>query len=274
MKDDQIDYAPRFLGPEGGRHFILQFLPQGTPIAHVVYIPPFVEEMNRCRALASQQARAFARAGYACTLVDFVGTGDSDGVLTEVTLDTWYSNLDTTLSFLREQFDVPLNLWGLRLGGTLALDYARRSDNAINNILLWQPVTNPKLYVTQVLRQRVATLMVKELPPETTKEIRQRLAEGEAVEVAGYLLDGRILDDLEAIKLSTMKDLCQGSIFWLDHVLAEGNEPGVATARALEELGSAGNAVTLQTFSDPPLWQLHERDHAPQLLRMTSELTL
>ncbi len=274
MTDKSIAYAPQFLGPPGQRYFIHRVLPASTAKAHLVYVPPFGEEMNRCRSLVAQQARRFAKAGYAVTLVDFVGTGDSDGELRDVGLDDWYANLDATLAFVRSQSVLPVHLWGMRLGGLLALDYARRHPSDIDNILLWQPVTGAKLYVTQILRQRVASLMVRELPAETTKEIRQRLAEGEVVEVAGYSLGGKLLDDLEAIELGAMSDICKGTVHWLEHVMEAGKEPGVAANRALEQLRQLGNTVEMATFCDPQIWQIHERDEAPQLLEITSGLSL
>lgn len=274
MNQHSITYVPRFLGTEGERFFTLQFRPVSEPLAHVVYVPPLAEEMNRCRALVAEQARSFARAGYACTLVDFVGTGDSDGELAKVGLDDWYANLDTTMATLQSEEPLPLTLWGMRLGSLFALDFAARSAMEIRNLLLWQPVTAGKMYVTQVLRQRVASLMVKELPAETTKEIRQRLADGNAVEIAGYTFGGKLLEDIEAIDLGEMSGLCSERVYWLEHVLEEGKEPGVAAARAIEQLRAQNNTIEVHTFCDPQIWQIHERDEAPQLLAATSSLTL
>ncbi|NND68268.1 MAG: hydrolase 2, exosortase A system-associated, partial [Halioglobus sp.] len=84
---------PRFHGEPGARFFTLQFRGEGVARGHVVFVPPFVEEMNRCRALVAQQARAFAQQGYLCTLVDFFGTGDCDGDLADATLAHWRGNL-------------------------------------------------------------------------------------------------------------------------------------------------------------------------------------
>lgn len=274
MSNQPITYVPRFMGPKGGRHFTLQVRPVSEPVGHIVYVPPLAEEMNRCRALVAEQARSFARAGYACTLVDFVGTGDSDGELRDVGLGDWYANLNATIETLQSEQSLPLTLWGMRLGGLLALDFSATSSVDVKNILLWQPVTVGKMYVTQVLRQRVASLMVKELPPETTKEIRQRLADGEQVEIAGYAFGGRLLDDIESIDLGSMSNLCSAKVHWLEHVLEEGKEPGVAAARAMEQLRTQGNTVDVHTFCDPQIWQIHERDEAPQLLAATRGLSL
>lgn len=274
MNEQPITFLPRFLGPDGARHFVLQIRPVGEPRAHIVYVPPMGEEMNRCRSLVADQARSFAAAGYACTLVDFVGTGDSEGELREVCLADWYANLTTTIETLQGEHALPVILWGMRLGGLLAMDFSAKSTVSVSSIVLWQPVTAGKMFVTQVLRQRVASLMVKELPPETTKEIRQRMAQGECVEVAGYTLGGKLLDDIEAIDLAQMTGLCEGKIHWLEHVLEEGKEPGVAAARAVQALSSQNNTIELHTFCDPQIWQIHERDEAPNLRALTDGLTL
>lgn len=272
MSEQSITYLPRFLGPDGSRHFVLHVLPASAALAHIVYVPPLAEEMNRCRSLVAQQARSFAAAGYACTIVDFVGTGDSDGEFCDADLALWYSNLDATIEALQAEDPLPIVLWGMRLGGLLAIDYASRSSIDVQDIVLWQPVTAGKMYVTQVLRQRVASLMVKELPPETTKEIRQRLAGGEQVEIAGYTFGGKLLEDIEAIDLGSMGGLCSGKIHWLEHVLEEGKEPGVAASRAMDQLRALENTVDVHTFCDPQIWQIHERDEAPQLLAATDSL--
>ena len=149
--------------------------------------------MNRCRWLVSTQARSFARAGYSCTLIDFYGTGDSQGELCDASLKTWQDNIRLTIDTLQGEVSAPVILWGLRLGGLIALDYAAKNPDSTQDIILWQPVNAARVYVTQMLRQRVASLMVRDLPPETTKEIRQRLEEGEEVEIAGYLLGGPLI---------------------------------------------------------------------------------
>ena len=228
--------------------------------------------MNRCRALVSTQARNFAAAGYACTLIDFYGTGDSQGQLRDASLSIWRDNIRETIGTLQREAAAPLILWGLRLGGLMALDYAAQSAMRPQDIVLWQPVSAAKVYVTQVLRQRVASLMVRDLPPETTREIRQRLEEGEDVEISGYTVGGSLIRDIEGIDLARMGGLCSGSIHWLEHVTEVGKEIGVTSSKAIEQLGQQGNRVAVHTFSDPPIWLIHERDYAPQLLAITGSV--
>jgi hypothetical protein len=40
----------------------------------------------------------------------------------------------------------------------------------------------------------------------------------------------------------------------------------------VEQLQEQGNQVSVDTFTDPPIWLIHERDFAPQLLAATSGL--
>ncbi len=268
---DKVSMLPRFHGETGQRFFTVQFRGTGTPQGHIVFVPPFVEEMNRCRSLVAQQARVFAAQGYLCTLVDFFGTGDCDGELVDATLAHWRDNLDAAIDVLQEEHELPLVLWGLRLGALIAMDYASKSDRAVRDIVLWQPVTSGKLYVNQVLRQRVASLMVRDLPPETTKEIRQRLADGEQVEIAGYTLAGDLVADIESIDTAGFASLCSGTLHWLEHVVEEGKDIGIPSRKLVDQLAAA-NSVEVQTFMDPPIWQIHERDEAPRLLALTGGL--
>lgn len=272
MSSGDVTVVPRFLGEEGQKFFTLQFLCYEKPKAHIVFVPPFGEEMNRCRALVATQARSFARSGYSCVLIDFFGTGDSQGQLRNASLPIWKSNIQVTVDALQSESPAPLILWGLRLGGLLALDYAASSTLSPRDIILWQPVNSPSVYITQVLRQRVASLMVRDLPPETTKEIRQRLAAGEDVEVSGYTLAGALVEQIESIDVSAMQGLCAGTIYWLEHVMEAGKEIGVASRRVVDQLSEQGNRIEVRTFCDPPIWQIHERDFAPQLLNLTDGL--
>jgi exosortase A-associated hydrolase 2 len=272
MNNGDVMVLPRFIGEEGKRFLTVRFLSMKPPNAHIVFIPPFGEEMNRCRSLVATQARNFARAGYSCTLVDFYGTGDSQGELRDASLTLWESNVRAVVEELQTEFPAPVVLWGLRLGGLLALNFCVNPHLRPRDIILWQPVNSGTAYITQVLRQRVASLMLRDLPPETTKEIRQRLASGEDVEISGYTLRETLVGEIESIDVSHMSGLCTGTIYWLEHVAEAGKEIGLAARKLVDQLSLQDNKVELRTFSDPPIWQIHERDFAPQLLAITDGL--
>lgn len=263
---------PRFLGEDGRRHLIVQFACTEEPRAHIVYVPPFGEEMNRCRAAVAEQARQFAVMGYSCTLVDYYGTGDSEGLLAEASLSLWHDNLRVTVEALLEESSAPVILWGLRLGALIAMDFAAKTSNPVAHVILWQPVTSGQRYVNQLLRQRVAALVNSDRPPETTAQIRGRLEAGECVEVSGYLLGAKLLDDIERIDITAMSGICSGGIFWLENVENLQDALSTASQKAVERLRNRDHEVVVRTFMAPPIWQLHKREEAPGLHAVTSGL--
>ncbi|MCB1843971.1 MAG: hydrolase 2, exosortase A system-associated [Halioglobus sp.] len=263
---------PLFLGEYGERVFTLQFAPSGKIRGHIVYLPPFAEEMNRCRSAVADQARAFAARGFACTLLDFFGTGDSDGQLQDASLARWHDNVRLVVDHLQRESAAPLLLWGLRLGGLVALDFASRREYPVSDIILWQPVTGAAVFVNQMLRQRIAMLSMRGLPAEKTVEIRERLARGEQVEIAGYTVSGQLLEDLEAVDVAAMGSLCSGQIHWLEHVMDSDRDVGPAAARAIAVLESQGNSVAVHKFCGPQIWQVANRESAKELTDVTSGL--
>lgn len=271
MSSRNIKPEPRFLGEEGQRHFTVTFRSAGAPRGHIVYIPPFGEEMNRCRAHVAQQARDFAASGYYCTLLDFYGTGDSEGELKEASLACWRNNISLTLQTLTAEAPAPVTLWGTRLGAIVAADYIDSGDIEVTELLLWQPVTSGKRYVTQLLRQRVASLVNSGQPAETTAEIRAKIAAGEDVEISGYIVGEALLSDIENASFGAQAVRCP-SIRWLENIEQEGDALSTASNKAVTGLREAGSDVDVHLFTGPPIWQLHKRDHASALLALTSSL--
>jgi exosortase A-associated hydrolase 2 len=272
MKSEDIQTLPQFLGEEGEQFFMLQLCCRQRPKAHIIFVPPFGEEMNRCRALVSAQARSFAASGYSCTIIDFYGTGDSQGELHNASLNIWRENIRLTVETLQRGVAAPVILWGFRLGAFIALDFAAKSDIEIESIILWQPVTSGERYVTQILRQRVAALVGKDLAPETTAQIRAKLSQGESVEISGYTVGGTLMQDVENLSLTDMTALCAGKIHWLENVSEPGAALTGATLKAVEKLENLQNDVLLHPFTGPQVWQLHKRDALPELISITRSL--
>jgi exosortase A-associated hydrolase 2 len=272
VAESDVKMRPLFLGDYPNRHYVLQFRSVLPALGHIIYIPPFGEEMNRCRALAAGQARAFAAMGFHCTLVDFYGTGDSEGALFEADLNQWYKNLMLTLLMVEKEDSLPVTLWGVRLGALLALDFSSQKNVKIDRLLLWQPVTSGKRFVTQLLRQRVASLVNSGQESETTADIRKRMQAGESVEISGYVLGEALVRDIEGLDLSRLEPACDGRIFWLENSESENDELPAGARKAVAALSEGGAEVVVQRFSAPPIWQLHKRDHAPDLLAKTTAL--
>ena len=271
MNPGQPEMNAAFLGERGSRFMTVSFRPARECRGHIFFIPPFGEEMNRCRALVADQARRFSGLGYACTILDFYGTGDSDGELYEATLDIWNANIRTAIERCVQDNNIPIILWGLRLGALIAMDFSNRSEVPLHDLVLWQPVTSGKRYVTQILRQRVAALVGRQQKAETTQEIRQRIEDGEHVEISGYTVGRALIKDIEALEPVSLGKLCSGTIYWLENVSDSGQEISVASNKIVTALQNSGNKLEVAFFADPPMWQLHKRDNAPELLDITTD---
>ena len=264
--------------------FVLQFWPTdlAKPRAHIVFLPPFAEEMNRCRLLVSSQARQFAREGYSCSIIDFYGTGESQGDLCDASLPIWRQNIDDLLQQLLQRSQCPVYLWGCRLGALLALDYMSVRPGACEKLILWQPVSSGGTFVTQLLRQRSAAMMQKGEKSESTAEMKQQLAQGKSIEVAGYSLGGELLSGIDQLEVASMLQSMSQSgafdkkpdIYWFEHTDEDNNVPGAKTSRIIGELQSSGANVVLTTFVGDPVWQLNKRSSCDDLLVKTRELTL
>lgn len=269
-----VPVQPGFLDGPRGRLFALHFRTLDRPKAHVIYLPPFCEEMNRCRHLAAAQARRFAEAGLASLLLDPFGTGDSEGQLADATWDGWLDDVGVAIDWCRRQHEVPVILWGFRLGASLALDLLARHPDLSRRALLWQPVTDGKAFLTQVLRARIAALSRVGLPPETTTEIRACLSAGERVEVAGYVLGGALTAAIDSWSLARVPSLGGATIHWMQRSSRTDGVPAGAVRKSVDQLAKQGNQVYLSLFQTPQVWQLSERVDARSLLDVTSQLEL
>lgn len=268
----KISLEPFFIDSVKGRIFALYFPAQSHQRGSLLYLPPFAEEMNRCRALVAEQARSLAQLGYACLLLDLYGVGESEGELADADWETWCLDTRTAVDWLEARTQRPVILWGCRLGALLAADVANRDPNRFRQLLLWQPVTNGKLFMNQYLRLRVTSLMDRGLPAETTDQIRENLAAGAIVDVAGYPLSGHLTQSIEATAMTHFTALKGVDMAWFENVSEPEGKLSPASQKVVAELLSQENQVDVQPFIDPPIWQLHKRDSAVNLLEKTTGL--
>lgn len=263
---------PFFLESAAGKVFAL-FLPaHGATKGSFLYVPPFAEEMNRCRHIAARQAREFAKEGYACLILDPYGTGDSEGDFTDASWDIWKQDVACAADWLARKTSTNVTLWGLRLGALLAADVANTDPQRFSRLLLWQPVPDGKLFLTQYLRLRVAFLMDNDLPSETTDGMRQAMHSGQSLEVAGYCLASPLVAALDNVRLSDIKELGNTRIDWFEHVAEAGKPPTIAAKRAMDHLTGTGCDLKAHMFTGPPMWALHKRDEIPDLITQTTAL--
>ncbi|MFL6657066.1 MAG: hydrolase 2, exosortase A system-associated, partial [Massilia sp.] len=207
-----------FLATPLGERYCLYHAPQGQCRGALVYLHPFAEEMNKSRRMAATQSRALAALGYGVLQIDLQGCGDSEGDFGDARWEHWLADIDAARNWLHTRLNVAVGLWGLRLGALLALDYARKTP--VSQLLLWQPVLQGSAYLTQFLRLRVAGDM---LDPEagaggSTKQLRAQLANGEALEIGGYMLAPQMAASIDALDAAALGPNCV--THWMEMVSA------------------------------------------------------
>ncbi|MFQ5467237.1 MAG: hydrolase 2, exosortase A system-associated [Kiloniellaceae bacterium] len=216
-------------------------------------VPPFAEEMNQARRMAAVQARRLAHAGYGVLLLDLNGTGDSGGDFADGRWDGWLGDIAAGLDWLEGQGRPLAGLWGLRLGGLLAVEAARANPARIPRLLLWQPVTSGRTFLNQFLRLRVAAGLGGMGQRETTATLRAALAAGEVVEIAGYPIAPALAAAMEDADLAIPPpQAC--SVIWLDMVASADTPPPPASVRTIEAWRAAGAQVTHRSVVGEPFW--------------------
>jgi len=258
-----------YLPAATGQRFCIFHRPDG-PIAErgaLVFIHPFAEEMNKSRRMAAVQARVLAAAGYSVLQIDLQGCGDSSGTFGDAAWTDWVEDVKTAWAWLKERTDAPLWLWGLRAGCLVAAAAARELDRPVN-FLFWQPPASGKLHLQQFLRLKMAGALQDGDGKGMTQALRQQLAAGEAVEVAGYALTAALADGMERTDLSPPAR--PGRLEWLE-VTGSQAEAGLAPAshRSLDTWRAAGHRVRGQGVGGLQFWQTVETTECQALVDAT-----
>ncbi|MDY0045867.1 MAG: hydrolase 2, exosortase A system-associated [Thauera propionica] len=263
---------PHFLEFNGRRLFALQILPTCPSRGAVLYLPPFAEEMNRCRSHVAAQARAFAAAGLRTLILDPYGTGESDGDIADADWSIWLQDAIAAARWLEIESGHAVTLWGMRTGALLAAEVADSGEVTIPHLLFWQPVLDGKLFLNQYLRLRIASQLVNETDRESTEQIRDRLSNGEVIEVAGYPLTSALSENLATRRMSDFPALAHQRISWIEVVSKADQQLSLPSRKLVDALRTQGATVNAVTVACPMIWQLHERADAPALRDTTLRL--
>lgn len=249
-----------------------------APLGLVLYIHPFAEEMNKSRRMAALQSRALAKAGFAVLQIDLTGCGDSSGDFGDATWEQWVADVVVGCQWLRAKYPAdtnkgraPLWLWGLRTGCLLAVDAAKQIDEMCN-FLFWQPPASGKPLLQQFLRLKVAGDMLAGQSKGVMEGMRQQLASGSSVEIAGYMLAPGLASGLEQSALlppavSTTAPLVE----WFELTTREDASLSPISAKTVDAWVQAGCSVNSHLVNGPAFWQTTEIEDAPLLIDATIE---
>lgn len=155
--------------------------------ARVLLVPPLFDEQRCAHRALYAMAQALADAGVQVLRIEPSGTGNSAGLLTEMSLARWSADLRAAAATLAGE--TPLTLLACRAGALLAAQAIADRLTAAR-LLLLQPATSGKDYLRQARTRRMIQYKLTGDPPDTHPR-----------EIEGQVLAEALLTDLEAARL-------------------------------------------------------------------------
>lgn len=263
----------------GHRLYLHHSPPPGTQAkAALLYAHPWAEEMNKSRRMAALASRALADAGHAVLQVDLLGCGDSSGDFADATWEAWLDDLQQAAQWLQERHpQAMLWLWGLRVGALLTSALAERlaaANDAVPNLLFWQPTLQGKTAWQQFLRLKAAAQLADGGGKAVLEAARADLDAGRTIEVAGYEVSPALARRLECAVLNPPAFTgTPGQIVWLELGSESDGTARPIAAAAASNWERAGWTVTWRAVPGSAFWQTVEIEEAPAWVETTvSEL--
>jgi exosortase A-associated hydrolase 2 len=222
-----------------GLIFVLVREPEGAAAGCVLVVPPFAEEMNKCRRMVAEASIALAECGIATVVPDLFGTGDSSGDFVDADWVTWQNDVAATAAWSHSRGLYITSLLATRLGCALATDVVHRGLlSHLNSSVLWQPVFDGSRFLNQFLRLRIAAGLMDE-SKETIKELRARLSAGQSLEVAGYKINSRLFAEIDAVRSPQRLPDRLGAVSWNEVVRAATDPLSVPSMQVIEKSASS-----------------------------------
>jgi exosortase A-associated hydrolase 2 len=224
-------------------------------IGYVVYLPPLFEDANRNRHVYTRSSTSVAELGYQTIIFDSVGTGDSQGMLTDVDLIMWQSEIIAMLKELKTSNPLPITLVACHSAALLLSPEILAQTDAVQ---LWHPEFNGKKFVQQFKR----LAMVSSKPNNLAQ------SEHATVEIAGYQVSTQLLVQLSEQSLAKISP-CFTCCYWFE-LLADGENMSLARANQLELVRSIQPKITIENIIDSKHWQATELVIPEKLLLRTT----
>lgn len=162
----------------------------------IVIAGPFAEEKKAAQRALVAAARSFAEAGYDVLRFDWRGTGDSGGEFAQADVSSWLEDLRRVIKTAQQMSDAPLTLLGLRFGAALCWQVAADENLSVENLILWEPITNGSSYARQNRqRSQIRAQMTQGAEAKAT----QTTAGG--FDFDGFFINEKLQDEMTKIDL-------------------------------------------------------------------------
>ena len=251
---------PQFLEVNSRRLFCLHYPADASePLLRVLVIPPFAEELNKCRPLLALTARRLAAAGCEVLMADMYGCGDSEGEFRATEWDAWLDDIAALDVWLARRAPKAAQAYLAVRAGALFLGAARRSLAHFTGaqILLWQPVIDGARFLQQFLRLRVMSDRLSGANISLAS-LLQTLHSGHSVEIAGYEVNPSLAGTLESARLTASDLATAGNIRIFEFASAASSNVSQPVALLLNDLRQNLLDADAQVITCEQFWATQE----------------
>ncbi|HSI40015.1 MAG TPA: SDR family NAD(P)-dependent oxidoreductase [Xanthobacteraceae bacterium] len=204
--DEDVEPPTRFYFGAPGRRLFAVSQPSPAKKA-VVLCNPWGPEYLRAHRSIRQLAGMLHASGYNTLRFDYFGTGDSDGDATAADLATWEADIIAAIDQAKAiSGAAKVSLVGMRLGAAVAASVASRLPEAVDNLLLWDPVISGPDYLVDVNKaaRRNQNPIGRARP--------RPAAQGGGYELLGFPLTARMLEQINAVDVNKLQLLARTKV--------------------------------------------------------------
>ena len=205
-------------------------------------------------------------------VLDLYGTGDSEGDLAGATWEIWKSDILSAIKWFRDKSINRVALWGLRLGGLLALDVFCTRNEDVERAILWQPATSGRQMINQFLRLRVAASMMEGGPKESVKTLREKMNAGTRIDVAGYELTSEFVSAIDDLKISSFVPPRGRIVNWMEISSLLDRDFPAASNQVIKDWRDSGVSVSAAMIEGDSFWAVQEITTVPGLIKETGKI--
>lgn len=267
----KIKAKPFFINSSGGEIFIIYYPAQNTQFQKkdVILIPPFADEMNKSRRSVSLLARALSAQGVGTLIIDLFGTGDSHGNFSEVRWDIWLADIKNSVDWLKQQGNKRLSVLGIRLGAILAMEAVEKQNLHIEELVLWQPCLNGKVFLNEFLRLRTSNGTWNNAgKKDSLLDLRNMFHSGQSAEVAGYEMPAELAINIDSKNLS-MPNIDNSYPIHFFELVYGGTELSPASKQLAENWQKNNLQISTRIINAPPFWTGNKVTVVPELIDLT-----
>lgn len=181
----QTRVTGQFVDGAQGRILLVCHWPASAATRAVIVLPPLAEEMNKARRLLWAVGQALAAHGIMTVIPDLYGTGDSEGDFADAAWDGWASDIETAVTWARQQGADRCDALLVRLGACLYASCAPLFATTEHRVAAWQPEASGQDALKQLLRLKVMSDRVTWGRKSSVKELQSAMASS-GLEIGGY----------------------------------------------------------------------------------------